>query len=259
MRRLSALLLGALVASMVGLAPAGAAEFVVHPGESIQAALRAAPPGSTITVRDGVYHEAVTLTDDGMKVRASGAVLEPPTTTPSNPCNDPSDPTSVTGFCVVGDVDFSTGAVADRIEDVEISGFTIRGFGGNGIFVLGGKDVKVWHNDLVDNGEYGAAAFFSTGTVMTDNRATGSEEAGLYIGSSPDADAKLQDNVVRDNGIGLFVRDADHGRIRENLSAGNCVGVVFLDTGDPSGTAANWRVPANPGPAKPKACPPREG
>ena len=259
MRRLSAVLLGALVASMFGLAPAGGAEFVVRPGESIQAALLAAPPGSTITVRDGVYREAVTLTDDGMKVRASGAVLEPPATPPPpGPCTDPEDPAALTGFCVLGDVDFDTGTVADRIEDVTISGFTIRGFGGNGIFVAGGEDVKIWHNDLVDNGEYGAAAFFSTGTVFTENRATGSEEAGLYVGSSPDADAKLQDNVVRDNGIGLFVRDADHGRIRENLSEGNCVGAVFLDTGDPSGTASFWRFRENRVRDNTKVCPASE-
>lgn len=246
MRRLSALFLGALVASLFGLAPAGAAELVVRPGESIQAALQAAPPGSTITVRDGVYREAVTLTDDGMRVRASGAILEPPATAPPpGPCTNPDDPTALTGFCVMGDVDFDTGAVADPIEGVEISGFTIRGFGGNGIFVAGGKDVKLWDNDLVDNGEYGAAAFFSTGTVLTDNRATGSEEAGLYIGSSPDADAKVEDNVVRGNAIGLFVRDADNGRIRENLAEENCVGVLFLDTGDPSGTASGWRVRHN--------------
>lgn len=256
MRRLSVLLLGVLVASMFGLAPAGAAEFVVHPGESIQAALRAAPPGSTITVRKGVYHEAVTLTDDGMKVRGDHAVLEPPSTPPpAGPCSDPSDPSSLTGFCVAGDVDFSTGAVSRRIEGVEISGFTIRGFPGNGIFVQGGKGVKLWHNDLVDNGEYGAAAFFSTGTVLTDNRATGSGEAGLYIGSSPDADAKVQDNVVRDNAIGLFVRDADHGRIRRNIAEGNCAGVAFLDTGDPLGTASDWRFRDNRVRDNTKACP----
>jgi hypothetical protein len=246
MRRLSALLLGAMAASMFGLAPAGAAEFVVHPGESIQAALLAAPPGSTITVRDGVYHEAITLTDDGMNVRASGAVLEPPATPPPpGPCSDPEDPEGLTGFCVAGDVDFGTGAVSDPIEDVRITGFTIRGFGGNGVFVLGGKHVKVWHNDLIDNGEYGAAAFFSNGTVFTDNTAVGSEEAGLYIGSSPDADAKLEDNVTRDNLIGIFVRDADHGRIRDNLSEENCIGALFLDTGDPLGTASFWRVRDN--------------
>src|SRR5919107_1180515 len=110
MRRLSALLLGALVAPLVWTAPAGAAEFVVHPGESIQAALRAAPPGSTITVRKGVYHEAVTLTDDGMKVRGDHAVLEPPSSPPAaGPCTDPDDPEGLTGFCVAGDVDFDTG------------------------------------------------------------------------------------------------------------------------------------------------------
>jgi parallel beta-helix repeat protein len=259
MRRLSALLLGALVASQFGLAPAGAAEFVVHPGESIQGALQAAPPGSTITVRDGVYREAVTLTDDGMRVRASGAILEPPATPPPpGPCTNPDDPTALTGFCVLGDVDFDTGAVADPIEDVTISGFTIRGFGGNGIFVAGGEDVKIWHNDLVDNGEYGAAAFFSTGTVFTENRATGSEEAGLYVGSSPDADAKVEDNVVRGNAIGLFIRDADNGRVRENLAEGNCVGVLFLDTGDPSGTASSWRFRHNRVRDNTRVCPASE-
>jgi parallel beta-helix repeat protein len=259
MRRVTALLLGALVASMFGLAPAGAAEFVVHPGESIQAALQAAPPGSTIIVEDGVYREAVTLTDDGMDVRASGAVLLPPTTAPPpGPCDNPDDPGALTGFCVAGDVDFDTGAVADPIEDVRISGFTIRGFGANGVLVLGGEDVKVWHNELVDNGEYGAAAFFSTETVMTDNEASGSGEAGLYVGSSPDADAKVEDNVARDNGIGIFIRDADEGRVRENLVEDNCVGIVFLDTGDPSGTASDWRVRDNRVRENNRFCPPSE-
>jgi parallel beta-helix repeat protein len=256
MRRLSVLFLGALVASLFGLAPAGAAEFVVRPGESIQAALLAAPPGSTITVRDGVYREAVTLTDDGMKVRASGAILEPPTTPPPpGPCTDPDNPTVLTGFCVVGDVDFDTGAVLDPISDVTISGFTIRGFSGDGIFVAGGANVKIWHNDLIDNGGYGAAAFFSTGTIFTENLATGHGDAGLYLGSSPDADAKLQDNVARDNGIGIFIRDADSGRIRENLVERNCVGALFLDTGDPSGTASFWRFRENRVRDNTKACP----
>jgi nitrous oxidase accessory protein NosD len=247
MRRVTALLLGALVASMFGPAPAGAAEFVVHPGESIQAALQAAPPGSTIIVKDGVYREAVTLTDDGMDVRASGAVLLPPATPPPpGPCTDPDDPGAFTGFCVAGEVDLDTGVVIDPIEDVRISGFTIRGFGGeSGILVLGGEDVRIWHNELVDNGVYGAADFLSTGTVYTDNEAFGNGEAGLSVSSSSDADAKVEDNVTRGSFIGIFIRDADGGRIRENLVEDNCVGVAFLDTEDPLGTASEWRVRDN--------------
>lgn len=45
-----------------------------------------------------------------------------------------------------------------------------------------------------DNGEYGLVAFASSGTRMLGNRSSGSGEAGLYVGDSPDADATLAGN-----------------------------------------------------------------
>ena len=48
--------------------------MTVHPGESIQAAVTAAPPNTTIFVEPGVYHEstgapsAVVISQDGLQL-----------------------------------------------------------------------------------------------------------------------------------------------------------------------------------------------
>src|SRR5215472_3648839 len=48
-----------------------AAKIVVHPGDSLQAAIDAAPPGATIIVKPGIYQgpggtRAITITQDGI-------------------------------------------------------------------------------------------------------------------------------------------------------------------------------------------------
>src|SRR5262245_57389078 len=55
--------------------PAAAATVVVRPGESIQAAVDGAAPGSTVVVLPGTYHEpgsphAVAVTKDGIRLLA---------------------------------------------------------------------------------------------------------------------------------------------------------------------------------------------
>ena len=77
----STAVLGVLLAFAV---PAGAHErgIVVKSGESIQAAVDAAPPGATIYVKRGTYAENVAITKDGITLSSRGAKLVPPTTTP---------------------------------------------------------------------------------------------------------------------------------------------------------------------------------
>src|SRR4051812_5631356 len=78
-------------AGLIGAAAAEAADgVVVHPGESIQAALDAAQEGDTITVSAGTYHEYLQISTDGVTLQGEGAVLEPPTdpAAPTNLCSD---------------------------------------------------------------------------------------------------------------------------------------------------------------------------
>lgn len=239
----SAVLVGLLFALA---APAGAhAAIVVKPGDSIQAAVDSADPGDAIIVRRGTYAENVAITTDGIRLLGRGATLVPPDTPQGNACSG-GDP-ATDGICAIGDVEFPDDGppiVNDPVSDVKISGFTVEGFPGSGIFFLGAENPVVKRNVTTDNEEYGIARFVSSGGSIIANRASGSEEAGIYVGDSPDADVLILANRSFDNHLfGFFLRDAANGRVVANRSSGNCVGAIVLNTG--ANVAGDWRFTAN--------------
>jgi len=245
-----------VAASVVVDAPMATAAVVVRPGGSIQVAVDAARPGSTITVLPGTYHEAVCVTTDGVKLRGHGTVIMPPAQAPQTPCAlDPGGQTI--GIALIGQRD-DTGQVADPISDVTVSGFRVQGFAAFGIGVLGGSNVDIVGNTAVGNGEYGIARFVSTGGSLKDNRVTGSQEAGLYLGDSPNARATIVGNTAWDNGFfGIFVRDSAHGTVVGNESFGNCIGIIALAT-QPQVSVQDWTVKGNRVHDNTKACPASE-
>jgi hypothetical protein len=229
-------LLAALLFMLVaGTAPAqAAAKVVVGPGDSIQATVDAARPGDTILVK-GAHRENVAITTDGITLRGLSAVLEPAATPVQNACLDPSAPAEVNGICILGDVNFDTGEVSREVRDVTISGFTIRGFS-EGIVAVGAHNATFEHNVAIGNEGYGITAFASTGTRMLFNRASGSDEAGFYIGDSPAADATLIGNEASGNLFGILIRNAEHLKAVANSVHGNCAGVAVLaDLPGPAG------------------------
>ncbi len=237
---------GTALAVLFGFAlPASAASHIVHSGQSIQAAIDAAGPGDTIIVRPGVYHENLSITTDGITIIGNGATLEPPATPgPSTLCDalfadDPENPGPATnGICIAGEVDFDTSTVTDPVSNTRILGLNINGFPGTGIIQVAGENTRFINNKATDNGAYGLAAFISTGTQMIANRASGSEEAGFYIGDSPDANAKLFANDASGNLFGVFIRDAQKVTVSGNRLHDNCVGVfVLADAPGPAGDA----------------------
>ena len=229
---------------------------VVHRGESFQRAVDAAHEGQTIYVRPGTYRENVVITKDGLSLRGRHAVLEPPASPKPSPCTSPDEPLPTEGICVLGQGDFETGEVSSYVEDVSVSGFKARGYPGSGFFALFARNTTFKGNVADDDDEYGFAAFTSTGTRMLFNRASGSDEAGFYVGDSPDANAKLFGNDSSDNLLGIFVRNALHGTIAGNRVHRNCVGVFFL--GDAPGPVGQFDVRFNKIARNTKACPASE-
>jgi parallel beta-helix repeat protein len=123
--------------------------------------------------------------------------------------------------------------------------------------MLGGKNVDFVGNTTVNNTEYGIARFDSLGGTMRDNRASGSEEAGIYLGDSPDADASIVDNVAWNNGFfGFLVRDSSLGKVVNNIADNNCVGIMVVSTYT---STDNWTVKDNVARNNTKACPGVEG
>jgi parallel beta-helix repeat protein len=139
------------------------------------------------------------------------------------------------------------------VEGFELEDMTIEGFA-NGAFLVNTKDVEVEHVVFANNEVYGSFFNSSTGGDFHDNVAYGSEEAGLYFGDSPNAEVKVEDNEVYDNGNGMLLRDASNGRVEDNHAHDNCFGILVLNTGEP-GDAARWKLEDNKVEHNTKSCP----
>jgi hypothetical protein len=207
---------------------------VVHPGDSIQAAVDAAAPGDTVVVKRGVYHESVVIQKDGITLRGDGRVSIKPPQDGAGLCNVPGE---VIGVCVVpADVNFDDGSYITRVKDVTITRLHIVGFEGDGIFGYGTENLRVGRVDAVDNTGYGIARFDGIGGWIKHSSASGSGEAGIYVGDSPEAHALVSENRAWNNGIGVFVRHVHFAAVQENWVQGNCIGIFLLDDGQPEGS-----------------------
>ena len=108
---------GCLIVWLTMVSPMSAISntHLVHPGDSIQAAVDAASPGDTVMVRAGTYRESVRIQTDGLTLRAQGSVTLEPSTYGAGECYLPGH---VAGFCVVpADFDPTSGSYTRRVSD----------------------------------------------------------------------------------------------------------------------------------------------
>ncbi len=226
---------------------------VVHPGDSIQAAINAARPYTRILILPGTYHESLAITKDGITLDGKWARLMPPASPASGPCDQVVGPGN--GVCVIGQTD-SMGNVTTFVRNVGVTGLTVTGFEGSGIVAYGAQDASFTNNTATNDGGYGIAAFASSGTWIASDTVSGNEEAGIYIGDSPDARATLERNTAWNNGFGYFIRDAEGVTMTWNEARYNCAGVVIL--ADAPGPAGNVTAALNTVVHNNTACPANE-
>jgi len=218
-------------------AAAAQTSHVVRPGQSIQAAVDAAAPGDTITIKGGTYHESVAIQKDGLTLRGDGTVTIMPPANGAGLCNQPGE---MIGICVLpADINLQSFTYQTRVKDVRIAHLRVVGFNGDGIFAFGSQNLNVYRVTAVDNGGYGVARFDGIGGSIRGSRASGSEEAGFYVGDSPAAHAVVRNNTAWNNGIGVFVRHVHFAQVDDNVVKGNCIGIFLLDDGQPEGSGDN--------------------
>jgi nitrous oxidase accessory protein NosD len=226
----------------------------VQPGTgTISAAVASAHPGDTIRLGKGTYYDSVFIPIT-LTIRGSGwpkTVVKPPASS-DNPCNDPE---GTNGFCAAGAFDAQGNPdVSHPVRDVTIADLRVTGFTGTGVLGFNTRGMHVSGVRADHDGGYGIARFVSTKSVFEHNWTSYNEEAGLYMGDSPNGDSVVRDNWADHNGFGIFLRDSTQLTARDNKAWANCIGILALETGEPT-AAGDYRIVDNDVFANNRVCP----
>lgn len=145
----------------------------------IQGAVDAARPGDLILVDSGVYREEVTVTTPSLVIRGTdrnAVIVDGEFIRPN-------------GFNVLAD------AVA--IENLTARHATLNGFFWTGVTGYRGRFLTAYNN-----GDYGLYAFDSRDGVLEDSYASGSPDAGFYIGQCFPCEAVIRRVTAEHNAVG---------------------------------------------------------
>jgi parallel beta-helix repeat protein len=245
-RRLATIAATLLACCLAG-APAGAATrsgtavIEVFPGpQAIGQALAQANAGDTLNIHAGTYQEHVTVNLDDVTLQAAG-----------------DGQVIIDGTCN-GDT------LTVRSDGVTLQELTVVGAGGsfapieiNFVGAASGRVLKSSVQDTCGNAEYGINVFNSGSIRIINNKATGFEDAGIYIGqitstelgpllvsgnesfgnvrgiiveNSAGGHIVLRVNVVHDNTTnGIWITNSDHVRAVLNTVMDNGQSGIDLD------------------------------
>ncbi len=229
------LLQAALFLFAFAATPAAAHRLVVHPGESIRAAIGRALPGDQIVVLPGIYKEgapgdlnALTITTDritlvGRSSEENPVVLENAGgqsfgvwVSPANSAGPGPEANDETPPC---------GLDGSLIHGFSIRGFTLRGFQKHGLHLACVDGFHITKNVSEDNAVYGLFPVVSKNGFLTHNVVRGSAlDAGIYVGQSDSV--VIAQNRAENNLIGLEVENSRHCAVLSNELANNTVGIL---------------------------------
>lgn len=228
--------------------PGGAAIVTVRAGESIQAALDAVGPGSTLLIEPGVYNEnpggqnALNVTKSGIRLiglgddsngvtiqnaggQRNGIVVVPQNRTDCTSCHSTLAPPFSVWPGIVGDGDMST-----AIQGFEIRNITIAGFDNNGLFTERVDDFTIVNVHSVDNKNYGIFPTLSSNGIIQHSSAVGADDSGIWVETS--TDVRVTDNLVDGNVNGFEVSNSDRITLENNIARNNTVGISLFTLTD---------------------------
>jgi parallel beta-helix repeat protein len=180
---------------------------IVEDGESIQAAIKAAPKGTIIRVMPGTYHETVYVDKDDIRIigvieKGRRAVLD--------------------GQKKLNDAILYSGNnfVAENLE--------IRNYKGNGIMGQAGNNFEIRNNVIVDSGVYGIFPQLGQNGIVEHNVVSKIADAAIYIGMSDNI--LVAHNDVFDSVAGIEIENSRHAVVEHNYVHDNSGGLLAFVT-----------------------------
>ncbi len=161
-------------------APQGTVRKVPQDFPTIQKAVDAARSGDLVLVGPGTYHEAVNVETDGLTIRG----------------------TDRNKVVLDGRFKLANGVRVDGAKGVAVENMTARDYTKNGFFWTGATGYRGSYLTTYRDGDYGVYAYDSTEGLLEHSYASGSPDAGFYIGQCYPCDAQINDVVSELNGLG---------------------------------------------------------
>src|SRR6266540_2516192 len=141
-----------------------------------------------------------------------------------------SDGQGMAGTIVVGEVR-RPNAISVTADGVAVENLTVRNAVANGLFWTGVTGYRASYVTASANGDYGIYAFGSRDGVFEQSYASGSPDAGFYIGQCNPCDAVIDGVVSEGNALGYSGTNASDLDIVRSVFRHNWAGIV-PNTGD---------------------------
>ena len=175
---------------------------------TIQAAVNAASPGDLVLVGPGVYREEVKGTIPSLVIRGTDRNR------------------------VVVDGEFRRpNAISVSADGVAVENLTVRNAVANGVFWTGVTGYRASYVTASANADYGIYAFGSHDGLFEHSYASGSPDAGFYIGQCNPCDAVIDGVVSEGNALDYSGTNASDLDIVRSVFRRNWAGIV-PNTGD---------------------------
>ena len=195
----------AVIRSVAGPAPGAVA--VVKPGESIQAAVKAAQPGTIIRVMPGTYHETVYIDKDDIRIIGVIEAGERPVLDGEGRLND---------------------AILYSGNNFVVENLTIRNYKGNGVMGQAGNNFEIRNNVIDKSGVYGIFPQLGQNGIVEHNVVSGIADAAIYIGMSDNI--VVAHNEVFDSVAGIEIENSRHAIVENNYVHDNAGGLLAFVT-----------------------------
>ncbi|MCK4562618.1 MAG: right-handed parallel beta-helix repeat-containing protein, partial [Flavobacteriaceae bacterium] len=165
----------------------------VKEGSSIQQAVKKAKSGDLIRVFPGTYSETVYVDKDNIIFQGIIEKGEWPVLDGKKALND--------AFLYSG-------------NGIQIEGFKIINYKGNGIMGQAGNNFIIRNNWIVDTGVYGIFPQFGKNGLIEHNILSGIEDAAIYVGMCDNID--VMHNEVYGNVAGIEIENSRHCLVENN-------------------------------------------